>query len=75
MTTQRDIRETTGCGQTWLKMYLKQLVDYEYVVITRGGKARSKGYYRIRSNEDIESINLSMIPTPDEMKKHIECDK
>jgi energy-coupling factor transporter ATP-binding protein EcfA2 len=69
--TQRDIREATGCGQTWLKMHLKQLVDYEYVVITRGGKARSKGYYRIRNNEGIESINLSMIPTPDEMKKHI----
>ena len=73
--TQRDIREATGFGQTWLKVHLKQLVDYEYVVISRGGKARSKGYYRIRSDEEIESINLSMIPTPEDLKQKLQSKK
>jgi hypothetical protein len=55
-------------------MHLKCLVDYEYVVVSRGGKARSKGYYRIRSDGEIESINLSMIPTPEELNKKIQGD-
>lgn len=70
--TQREIREHTGFGHTWLKTHLRHLCDYEYVLLIRGGAARSKGHYRLRADEDIESINISMIPTPAEMKQYIE---
>ena len=73
--TQRDIREATGFGQTWLKMHLKCLMDYEYVALSRGGKARSRGYYQICRDVEIESINLSMIPTPEELRKKLQGEK
>ena len=69
--TQRDIREQTGYGQTWIKMNMRLLVDYEYLVISRGGRERSKAVYRLREDESIGKINLSMIPTPEDMEKLI----
>ena len=65
--TQRQIREYTGQGQTWVRTNLRQLVDYEYVSVARGGSERSKGFYRLRSDESIGSADFSMIPSPDEM--------
>ncbi len=73
--TQREIREATGFGQTWLKMHLKRLVDYEYITITRGGGARSKGYYRIREDRPIEQIDLSIIPSPERISELMKSDK
>jgi hypothetical protein len=69
--TQRDIREQTGYGQTWIKMNMRLLVDYEYLVIAKGGRERSKAIYRLREDENMAKINLSMIPTPEEMEKLI----
>ena len=69
--TQRDIREQTGYGQTWIKMNMRLLVDYEYLVIAKGGRERSKAIYRLREDENMANINLSMIPTPAEMEKLI----
>jgi DNA primase catalytic core len=72
--TQRDIREQTGYGQTWIKMNMRLLVDYEYLVVSRGGRERSKAVYRLREDENISKINLSMIPTPEEMKNCISAE-
>jgi len=69
--TQREIREYSGYGHTWIKMNMRILVDYEYLVITKGGRERAKGVYRLRADESISALNLSMIPTPDEMEKLI----
>jgi DNA primase catalytic core len=69
--TQRDIREQTGYGQTWIKMNMRLLVDYEYITIARGGRERAKAVYRLREDESISKINLSMIPTPAEMERLI----
>ena len=66
--TQREVREQTGFGQTWLKINLRILVDYEYVVLTRGGKARSKGLYRLKEDTDIQTMDFKMIPKPQEMQ-------
>jgi DNA primase catalytic core len=66
--TQRDIREQTGYGHTWIKTNMRLLVDYEYIVISRGGRERSKAVYRLREDESIANIDLSMIPTPEQMK-------
>jgi len=69
--TQRDIREKTGFGQTWIKLNMRLLFDYEYLAITRGGRERSKAVYRIIGDESITKLNLSMIPSPVEMKKRM----
>jgi DNA primase catalytic core len=65
--TQREVREYSGYGQTWVKTHIRFLSEYEYIVLVKGGAERYKGVYRLREDRDIESINLSMIPTPDEM--------
>lgn len=69
--TQRQVREATGLGQTWVKYGLRQLVEYEYLFIVSGGGERSKAHYRLRDDLDIAATDLSMIPSPDEMKKKI----
>jgi hypothetical protein len=67
--TQRQVREATGLGHTWVKRNLRELVDYEYVSVTRGGSERSKAYYRLRDDEELAKVDLSMIPTPEAMRK------
>jgi DNA primase len=66
--TQREIREQTGYGQTWIRLNLRVLVDYEYVILSRGGRERCKGVFRLKEEAAIEQFNFSMIPTPEEMK-------
>jgi DNA primase len=66
--TQRQIREYSGLSQTWVRMNLRQLLDYEYLVVSRGGNERSKGFYRLKEDADIMKDDLSMIPTPEAMK-------
>jgi hypothetical protein len=69
--TQRDIREFTGLGHSWIKQQLRILVDYEYVIRTRGGGARTKGYYRIRADQPIGALDFSMIPTPEAIERRM----
>ena len=71
--TQREIREYTGLNQVWVKRHMKILLDYEYITLARGGKARSKGHYQLREDVPMEAVNLSMIPTPDELKKKLQA--
>jgi energy-coupling factor transporter ATP-binding protein EcfA2 len=66
--TQRQIREATGLSHTWVQMNLRHLVSYEYLELVRGGAARTCGYYRLRADEDILTLDLSMIPTPEAME-------
>jgi hypothetical protein len=66
--TQRDIRENCGFGHSWIKQNLRILVDFEYIIVTRGGGARSKGIYRLTGDEEIHVLNLSAIPTPEEIE-------
>ena len=72
--TQRDMREHTGANQVWIKRQLRILVEYEYVIVIKGGGTRTRGYYRIREDEAITSIDLSMIPKPEEMAELIKND-
>jgi DNA-binding MarR family transcriptional regulator len=67
--TQRQIREYTGLAQTWVRTNVRQLIDYEYLAVTRGGNERSKGFYRLKEDSAIINTDLSMIPTPEAMKK------
>jgi energy-coupling factor transporter ATP-binding protein EcfA2 len=61
--TQRQIREATGLGHTWVKANIKKLVEYDYLE-GKGGERR-KTYYRLKADEDIPVANLSMIPAPE----------
>jgi hypothetical protein len=63
--TQRDIREATGLSQTAVRVGIRQLVDYEYLIVARGGRERSKGFYSLVGDESIRGADLSMIPTPE----------
>jgi hypothetical protein len=61
--TQRQVRETTGLGHTWVKANMKKLVEYEYLD-ARGGGQRRKTYYRLKADESIPAADFSMIPAP-----------
>jgi hypothetical protein len=69
--TQRQAREITSLGHTWIKQSLRQLVDYDYLSIARGGSERSRAYYRLREDAEIAGIDLSMIPTPEAMEERL----
>jgi DNA primase len=73
--TQRQVREITGLGHTWIKYSLRQLVDYDYLAIARGGSERSRAYYRLREDAEIKGIDLSMIPTPEAMEERLAVEK
>jgi DNA primase catalytic core len=42
--TRRDIRETTGWGNTQLKIHLHRLEDLEYLIVHRGGRGQTLVY-------------------------------
>jgi energy-coupling factor transporter ATP-binding protein EcfA2 len=49
--TQRQLREYTGLSHMAVKRGIKVLVEYEYVECVYGGRARSKGIYRLSKDE------------------------
>jgi hypothetical protein len=63
--TQREIREATGLGHTWIQSNLRVLADYEYLDVLRGGGERSRAWYTLRADEAIREADLSMIPSPE----------
>jgi hypothetical protein len=69
--TQREIRQLSGYGQSWLRDNLRKLVEYEYIVVQRGMRRGERGSYRIKDDTEIEKIDFSMIPTPAEMEELI----
>jgi energy-coupling factor transporter ATP-binding protein EcfA2 len=73
--TQRQVREFTGLGHTWIKQALRQLVEYEYLSIARGGSERTRAFYRIREDAAIAEMDLSMIPSPEAMAEKIKLGK
>jgi hypothetical protein len=62
--TQRQVREATGLGHTWVKAMIHYLIDYEYLEVVSGGGQRSKAWYILRNDEEIIRADLSMIPSP-----------
>lgn len=73
--TQRQVREWTGLSHTWVKYALRQLVDYEHITIAKGGAERSRAFYRLREDAQIAQVDLSMIPTPEEMERKLKAAK
>jgi DNA primase catalytic core len=67
--TQRELREQTGFGQSWIRENLRKLVEYEYISVQRNFKRGERGSYRLKDDSDIEKIDLSIIPTPEAMER------
>ena len=71
--TQRELREHSGFGQSWIKQNLRILVDYEYLLKVKGADQRgARAFYKLKSDDSIKKLDLSIIPTPDEMQRIME---
>jgi len=67
--TQREIREKTGMSQMFVKRNMRILSDYEYVFTAGSPGARNRKSYRLMADESVRLIDLSIIPTPEEIKR------
>jgi len=69
--TQRELREATGMSQMFVKRNMRILSDYEYVFTIGSPGARNRKSYRLVADEAIRLIDLSVIPTPEEIKLRV----
>jgi hypothetical protein len=67
--TQREIREETGFGHSWIKQLMRILVEHEYIIMTRNHARGSRGLYRLKEDAEISELDLSMIPKPEDLKR------
>ncbi len=49
--TRRELRESLSWGNTQIKLHLRRLVDFEYVVVHRGGGGQRVSYELVYSGE------------------------
>ncbi len=66
--TQREIRESTGLSQMFVKRNMKILSDYEYIYASGGPGGRVRKNYKLVADERIKLIDISVIPEPSKMK-------
>ena len=66
--TQREIREMTGFGHSWIKQNLSILVEFEYISLIRGNNRGERYFYRLKEDKAVSNLNLSMIPTAEEIR-------
>jgi len=64
---QRDIREYSKFNADSIKKYMKNLVSLEYIQLLSGRSRGTRFSYRLRKDEELEKIDLSAIPAPEEM--------
>lgn len=73
--SRRQVRESTGWGDTQLKVHLGRLVELEYVVVHRGnGHSQRFGYELVYQRSDDNGPFLSGLIGADELGAH-ECDE
>ena len=70
--TQREVREMTGFSQSFIKVNIRSLLEYEYILIKRGGEGRTRGFYRLKEDEAIKALDLSIIPRPEEIRLNLQ---
>jgi hypothetical protein len=69
---QKQIREHTGLSGEFIKKHLRILVEYEYIQLVGGKRHGTRFSYRLREDAPICGLDLSMIPSPEEMEKKIQ---
>jgi len=72
---QKNLREYTQLGGEFIKKHIRILVNYEYLEVLGGRRHGTRYAYRLREDRPIEEMDISMITTPDELKKLIEEDE
>jgi DNA primase len=74
--TQRDIREKIKwTSASTIREGLRKLVMFEYLVVAKGGSRGMRNSYSLVSDEPMERLDCSMIPTVEEIKKRMEKDE
>jgi DNA primase len=66
---QKQVREHTGLGGEFVKKHLRILVEYEYIQLVGGKRHGTRFSYRLREDTPIGCLDVSMIPTPAEIKE------
>ena len=69
--SQREIRERSGLSHMFVKRNIRTLVEYEYIRRTGSMKRGTSRAYGVYSDEAINFIDLSMIPTPEIMSRKL----
>jgi len=69
---QKQVREHTGMGGEFVKKHLRILVEYEYIQLVGGKRHGTRFSYRLREDIAIGGLDVSMIPTPAEIKEKIQ---
>jgi len=72
---QKHLREYTQLGGEFIKKHIRILVTYEYLEVLGGRRHGTRYAYRLREDRPIEEMDISMITTPEELKKLIEGDE
>ena len=67
--TQRQVREHTGLNHMFVKRYVKVLVEYEYLRATGVLQRGCRQSYALVRDEEIGTVDVSMIPAPSQMKQ------
>jgi hypothetical protein len=66
---QKQLRQYTQLGGEFIKKHIRILVNYEYLEVIGGRRHGTRYAYRLREDRPIEEMDISMITTPDELKK------
>jgi hypothetical protein len=69
--TQRELREVTGLSQLIVKRGVRTLCDYEYLVEVGSFQRGSRRGYRLLEDQELSLVDLSAIPTPEELSASI----
>ena len=69
--TQRELREATGLSQLIVKRAVRTLCDYEYLVEVGSFQRGSRRGYRLLEDQELSLVDLSSIPTPEELSASI----
>jgi DNA primase catalytic core len=72
---QKQLREYTQLGGEFIKKHMRILVAYEYLEVLTGRRHGTRFAYRLREDRPIEEMDITMITTPDELKKIIQGDE
>jgi len=72
---QKQVRELTMLGADSIRKYIQLLVGYEYLQVIGGKRHGTRFCYRLREEKAIDELDISVIPTPEEMEKRINSSK
>jgi hypothetical protein len=67
--TQRQLREFSGLGHSFIKQHVKLLVDYEYILKHGGSMRGSRSYYTLRKDESLDRVKELSLPTGEEIRQ------